>query len=739
MIPTLLKLSNFTSYGEPPKILDFTKFKLAAISGLNGAGKSSILDSITWCIWGTSRAGDSSDHLIHLGSENMSVEFSFELDGSIYTIKRSRSKKSGGSTLLELWSKQHNLTEGTIKATQEKIINLLLLTFETFTNSSFLRQGHDNEFTTKGSTDRKRILSEILGLSNYDKLEEKSKERSKEAATKLQLLEYQLAEINAELSQKEIHEKSLSIKEEEAKKIEKELLEIGITLKNMQSEQQNISSTIKSFEEKKLQIESIQKELIDLNFQIKLKEKSKLEFQTIIDQKEEIEKNYKKQKLLEEEKKQLDAKRSNLISLKDELSKIQKVLNTREEKRQFAIKDLEIKIEKLDTENTQVEVQIKHLQTHHDICPTCNQTIGKEKNKEILKNNQQTLQKNNDQINQYKEILQRYQKFVLPEEIQKEIIEKQISHLEEEAKSWITITNEIKDLEKFSNLYINLQQAETGIKTHADTILDLQKMCSSKESQINEGEKQLTELSIFEDKLKEVQQKLLIQESIKQELSKKALELSSEVGEAKQLVSHSEQLEKISIQKNEEKDKFKKEKDIYEELTLAFGKKGIQAMIIEAAIPEIEDAANNLLGKLTEGRMKISLQTQRETKTKTSDGEKGLVETLDIIISDEMGERPYEMYSGGETFRINFAIRLAISKLLTHRAGAKLQFLVIDEGFGSQDAPGRARLVEVIDTIKDDFEKIIIITHIEELRDEFPIRIDVTKNSEGSSFEVIGV
>lgn len=103
-----------------------------------------------------------------------------------------------------------------------------------------------------------------------------------------------------------------------------------------------------------------------------------------------------------------------------------------------------------------------------------------------------------------------------------------------------------------------------------------------------------------------------------------------------------------------------------------------------------------------------------------------------------MGERPYEMYSGGEAFRVNFAIRLAISKLLTHRAGAKLQFLVIDEGFGSQDAPGRARLVEVIDTIKDEFEKILIITHIEELKEEFPVRIEVSKNASGSTFELVG-
>ena len=111
--------------------------------------------------------------------------------------------------------------------------------------------------------------------------------------------------------------------------------------------------------------------------------------------------------------------------------------------------------------------------------------------------------------------------------------------------------------------------------------------------------------------------------------------------------------------------------------------------------------------------MRVHFETQRETKTLRqssgqANGEKtpGIIETLDIIISDEMGERPYEAYSGGEQFRVNFAMRLALSKLLTHRAGARLQFLVVDEGFGTQDAEGRTRIIESLNAIKDDFEKI---------------------------------
>ena len=64
--------------------------------------------------------------------------------------------------------------------------------------------------------------------------------------------------------------------------------------------------------------------------------------------------------------------------------------------------------------------------------------------------------------------------------------------------------------------------------------------------------------------------------------------------------------------------------------------------------------------------------------------------------------------------------------------GAQLQLLVIDEGFGTQDGQGREKLVSAIHSIQDDFQKILVVTHIEELKGEFPVRIDVIKTESGS-------
>ena len=166
------------------------------------------------------------------------------------------------------------------------------------------------------------------------------------------------------------------------------------------------------------------------------------------------------------------------------------------------------------------------------------------------------------------------------------------------------------------------------------------------------------------------------------------------------------------------------------ELRTSFGKLGVPAMIIETVIPELEQQANDLLGRMSDGRMKLRMDTQRERV----DGK--LDETLDITIADELGARPYELYSGGEAFRINFAIRIALSKLLARRAGAQLRALFIDEGFGSQDEAGRAKMLDAIRAIKSDFDLILVITHIDELRDQFPLRLQVTKTADGSQVTI---
>ena len=173
---------------------------------------------------------------------------------------------------------------------------------------------------------------------------------------------------------------------------------------------------------------------------------------------------------------------------------------------------------------------------------------------------------------------------------------------------------------------------------------------------------------------------------------------------------------------------------IYGHLEEAFGKDGIQALLIEATIPEIEKEANSILRRLTDNRIQIAIESLRDLKGG------GTRETLDIRIADEIGERSYHLFSGGEAFRADFALRIALSKVLARRSGTRLRTLIIDEGFGTQDGRGLEYLKEAIQEISSDFDKLIVVTHLPELKEAFPVQIEVSKRPEvGSRVEVLGL
>lgn len=251
-----------------------------------------------------------------------------------------------------------------------------------------------------------------------------------------------------------------------------------------------------------------------------------------------------------------------------------------------------------------------------------------------------------------------------------------------------------------------------------------------------------SELNLLEQQLFDWSRKL-------EEMPQKKLDLELEIGIRDDLLSKKEECTKrkmfIDLQiKQLKKDKleFDEKKKLLEDcareiseysmLAEAFGKKGIQAIIIENALPEIEAESNRLLSRLSDNRMHLSLLTQ----TKTRQG--NTVETLDILIADELGTRSYELYSGGEAFKVNFALRIAMSRLLARRAGARLETLIIDEGFGSQDEESRDKIIQAISAIRSDFARIIVVTHIAEVKEMFSTQIAVSKRDGSSQLSLIG-
>jgi exonuclease SbcC len=293
----------------------------------------------------------------------------------------------------------------------------------------------------------------------------------------------------------------------------------------------------------------------------------------------------------------------------------------------------------------------------------------------------------------------------------------------------------IRELEQrgADELHSRLLSARAALAPLDDEIRNLEKQLTERGRAIAIHEAAVEKLQLELDSAGADLPDLAQVERVLFELQEQENRLNQEVGAARQKVAVLDGLRQRSAEMVSARQSLALNIGRHKALETAFGKDGVQALLIEQALPEVETRANEILDRLSDGRMSVHFETQAAYRDRKRED---LKETLDIKISDGAGQRDYEMYSGGEAFRVNFAIRLALSQVLAGRKGARLQTLVIDEGFGSQDNQGIQRLIETINLVRHDFAKILLISHLEELKDAFPTRIEVEKGERGSTLTV---
>ena len=218
MIPLQLTLKNFLSYRDAT--LNFRGLHTACICGANGAGKSSLLEAITWAIWGKSRAA-TEDDVINGGGKNVRVDFDFSCNEQNYRVIRSRTRGRSSSLEFQIETQAGNfrsITAKGLRATQEEIISCLKLDYDTFTNSAYLRQGRADEFMLRRPSERKQILADLLKLDRYEQLSGKAKDTAKEYKGKIEQLKQNLEPLEIKLAtRKEIAGELKAVKQELSK------------------------------------------------------------------------------------------------------------------------------------------------------------------------------------------------------------------------------------------------------------------------------------------------------------------------------------------------------------------------------------------------------------------------------------------------------------------------------------------------------------------------------------------
>ena len=379
----------------------------------------------------------------------------------------------------------------------------------------------------------------------------------------------------------------------------------------------------------------------------------------------------------------------------------------RSESNEKLLSEIIEKIEKCDLEIEMQKVQVAHMKSEQ------------KKESKKLENLEKTIEENLDKDQDVIALKSRI------DALNKEIGKKEID------RSLLTkISEELSQLEGLLKEDLsekNLNDGQRERKMRAGGIIEELRRYKKEEEKLSKALVGLNKAKGQQEALlKEINKNKIDQKELLDEKGRIALQIGQLESEAK----HIERLKRGIGERQKKIEEITSEIDDYQELAKAFGKNGIQALLIEDAIPEIENEANELLSKLTENQSQVFIESLRDLKSG------GVRESLDIHISDSVGIRPYEMFSGGEAFRIDFALRIAISKLLARRAGATLQTLIIDEGFGSQDEEGLQRLMDALYSIQNDFSRIIVVSHLPVFKDNFPIHFQIQKTPSGSMISV---
>ncbi|MGQ9463064.1 MAG: AAA family ATPase [Candidatus Fervidibacter sp.] len=291
------------------------------------------------------------------------------------------------------------------------------------------------------------------------------------------------------------------------------------------------------------------------------------------------------------------------------------------------------------------------------------------------------------------------------------------------------LTAWLQENQEIPQRWQQLQTAKEQIPKLQKWVEEAKQRIANLKTRLSEIAQEKVKLQVEVAKLPKIEEQLGELQGRRKARENELQRVNQELGALRQKLEQLSQREREKSELEQRLSQLQEEKEGCEFLAKAFGRYGIPQMILHSIVQWLEWEANRLLARLTYNRMHLRFSLEAPTQSERA--------KLTIFIADELGDRPYELYSGGEKFRIDFAVRVALARLLAHRSGAPLKTLVIDEGFGSQDKEGLEALLEAIQNVADEFSRIIVVTHLEELRERFPVLIEVTKGSNGSQCRLI--
>jgi DNA repair exonuclease SbcCD ATPase subunit len=668
-VPKTFEFSNMFSYGEDNKIKFDNVNGMVGIFAPNASGKSSLFDALSFCIFDKTSRTYVAKNVLNNRKDNFYCKLHFQIEDTDYYIERRAKLINKGKNLkvdVSFWREDEGgitSLNGEQRRETNSIIQQYLGTYDDFVLTTLSLQGNNSLFIDKSQSERKEILAQFMGVDVFDKLYKFAYDENRDNASLIR--KFKRDDFTQQLADIQI-----DLKRAEA---EYKLEEVNLTTAKDSVEKHN--QKLISLNEKIVKVKSDNYSLDELQNKKSTSETSLTELLSQRDKTQsKIEELEKTQIQLEEKIDSFD---------EDEITEGYDLFN------QYTsdLKDLNNELEKLKIREDSLLERMKHLESHRynkdcDICMENSESIidakvGVTADLSICSVNRKGMLKQKDVLLLAIDSRKRY-------------------------------SDLLKELNKFKG-------DETKVSRDINILINKLSTFETKEIKLNGEVLQATQLiKDYLDNEKYIKKN--------KELRDEIVDVRHKLGKSKQILSNSEAdiltlNGSVSSLKNQKKtiedridevEKLEEQFGLYEYYLNALGKDGVSYELISKALPMIEGEVNNILGQIVE----FGLQLEMDGKNVNAN----------IVYDDQKWS--LEMCSGMERFISGLAIRIALINVCNL---PRPNFLVIDEGFGTLDNENLTSLYMLFAYLKTQFEFVMIISHIDSMRDVVDTLMEIKK------------
>lgn len=777
-----IKLQNFRRFREAT--LDFVS-GITLVNGANGVGKSTIIESIEWGFYGKTKKDTLLSSIRNANSpedSEVKVSILFSFNNTQYLLERVLTPKNSTTAIVTNPEDKNIIHAKGTKGVNEFITTLFGINHQAFITSFIAPQKEIDALSSFKNEERKQFFIKLLGLEILDKIKPEVRRDVRESKNTLSLLKGQLPdisqlkkdlkEIEKELKDNEknktLLDKAYSTMEEKNKKHKEKLatleenyrtfLKLKEQIKYAEKEQHEL--TLKKEEnlrtiERLAPLENEKIDIENLDEKINQLEKERDDYRRLAQYEDAIRESRQRVKALKQDietKKQLQERL--LSELPKEISNLKEVQNIYLQKSEF-LAQLKGQLKVAEQEHEEIKRLLDNINEGAiSRCPTCyTDFTNSEESLNYIKQKQKKDSKSimslQFQISDLEDEIKRISDKIKKLEQQKTIYDDVISqintqkalvtNLEKQLKDAVEkrdkSEDKVKDIDTSKYQFKNLFDTEQELKKRKiirQQVLEIIKKLNELSTKREENSRIETTLKELADSLSnyaEEELKLNFKESDYENAKQKMSEYDKLLAQSREEIIRSSADKKIleNNKQNKEQEivkaeKIKKDVEKYREHIVVNTlvdeiMTSLRLDLANRITPKLGEYTSNYLRDITDGLYQNVLIDENYN--------------INVLVDDE--EWPLSQFSGGEQDVINLCMRLAISQIILEAKNVPYNMMILDEIFGSQDDERKMAIIDVIGHLKSIFPQIILITHINEVKDKADHIINVVKDEEGNS------